>query len=166
MNNKVRISIIAAIGKKTRVLGKKGDLVWHIPEDMKRFKTLTTGHVVIMGRKTWESIPEKFRPLPDRTNIVVTRNAEYEAPGAVLVQSLDEALEKAKAIESEEIFIIGGAQIYIEALSQTDRLYITLVDSDETGDAFFPDYSSFTREMSREDRSESIPAYSYVIFEH
>lgn len=158
------ISLIAAIGTRTRALGKNGQLLWRIPEDMQRFKTLTIGHPVIMGRKTWESIPEKFRPLPERTNIIITRDAGYTASGAIVAHSLEEALEKARGIESEEIFIIGGAQIYAESLSKADRLYLTLVDSDDEADAFFPDYSKF-KEVSREEHPDSSPSHSYVVLE-
>ncbi|MGH7175340.1 MAG: dihydrofolate reductase, partial [Minisyncoccia bacterium] len=90
-----RIAIIAALGQQTRALGKNGALLWRIPEDLKRFKALTLGHPVIMGRKTWESLPEKYRPLPGRTNIVVTRQAGYEARSAVIVDSLEGALAAA-----------------------------------------------------------------------
>lgn len=155
--------MIAAIGTRTRSLGKKGDLLWRIPEDLKRFKALTTGHAVIMGRKTWESIPENFRPLTDRTNIVITRDTSYEAPGAFVVHTLAEALDKAREVEREEIFIIGGAQIYTESLPEANRLYLTLVDSDDEADVFFPDYSMFAREVSREEHRESAPPYSYVV---
>ncbi len=157
------ISLIAAIGTRTRGLGKGGKLLWRLPDDMKRFKALTTGHVVIMGRKTWESIPEKFRPLPDRTNIVITRDTNYEAPGATVTHALVEALEKAREIEHEEIFIIGGAQVYAEGLSEANRLYLTLVDSDDEADVFFPDYSLFDKEITREEHPESSPPYSYVV---
>ena len=160
-----RISMIAAIGVNTRGLGKGGELLWRLSDDMKRFKTLTTGHVVIMGRKTWESIPEKFRPLPDRTNIVITHNAAYEAPGASVAHTLGEALEKACEVETQEIFIIGGAQIYTESLPGTDRLYLTLVDSDDEADVFFPDYSMFSKEISREEHPDSSPSYSYIVLE-
>lgn len=159
------ISLIAAIGTRTRGLGKGGELLWRLPDDMKRFKALTTGHVVIMGRKTWESIPEKFRPLPDRTNIVITRDTTYEALGATVNHTLAEALEKAREVEHEEIFIIGGAQVYTESIPEADRLYLTLVDSDDEADVFFPDYSTFTREILREEHPESSPPYSYVVLE-
>src|SRR5262245_44282616 len=90
------VSAIAAIGNNTRVLGKDGDLVWHIPEDMERFRNLTRGHPVIMGRKTWESIPSERRPLPKRANIVISRQTGYEAPGAFVVSTIEDALEAAK----------------------------------------------------------------------
>lgn len=158
------VTIIAAIGKDTRALGKNGDLLWHLPEDMKRFKELTTGHTVIMGRKTWESLPEKFRPLPNRTNIVITRDSSYVVTGATIAHSLPEAIEKARAIEHAEIFIIGGAQIYAEALPLANRLYLTLVDSEVQGDVFFPDYSEFTKELFREEHIGN-PSHTFITFE-
>ena len=157
--------MIAAIGTRTRALGKGGDLLWHIPEDMKRFKTLTMGHPVIMGRKTWESIPEKFRPLPGRTNIVITRTEGYEASGAVIVHDFASALKRAYEETPNEIFVIGGSQIYTEGLPYTQRLYLSLIDSDEEGDIFFPEYSEFTKEISREEHPESTPPYTFVVLE-
>lgn len=165
MTNQGKISLIAAIGTRTRGLGKNGQLLWRIPEDMQRFKTLTTRHPVIMGRKTWESIPEKFRPLPERTNIIITRDTGYTASGAIVAHSLEEALEKARAIEPKEIFIIGGAQIYAKSLPLADRLYLTLVDAEDEADAFFPNYSMFAKEISREKHLDSAPPYSYVVLE-
>jgi dihydrofolate reductase len=147
------ISGIAAIGAKTRALGKGGDLVWDLPEDLKRFRAITKGHPVIMGRKTWESIPEKNRPMPNRMNIVVSRNAAYDAPGAVVCTSFEDALEKARSGDgAEEIFIIGGSYIFQEALPDIDRLYLTLVDDDTPADVYFPPYEDmFTKEIFRED---------------
>ena len=133
------ISLIAALSERTRVIGRGGDLVWHIPEDLKRFKTLTLGHPVIMGRKTWESLPPKFRPLPGRTNIVVTRKKEYVAEGATVTHSFESALARA-GDSSTEVFVIGGEELYTSALPYTDRLYLTLIDAEEKGDAYFPPY--------------------------
>lgn len=135
-----RLSLIAALGKG-RELGKAGKLLWHLPGDMKRFKELTLGHPVIMGRKTWESLPEKFRPLPNRTNIVVTRQTGYEAPGAVVVDSLEAArAAAARAAGADEVFVIGGGELYTAALPFTNRLYLTLVDAAPEADTFFPPY--------------------------
>ncbi len=156
-----RVSIIAAVGKN-RELGKQNELIWRISDDLKRFRALTTGHPIIMGRKTYESIG---RPLPDRTNIIVTRG-DSPIPGCVVAHSLDEALEVGKSIDSEEMFIIGGAQIYAEALSRTNRLYLTLIgESDADADTFFPDYADFTREIAREDHPETTPPFSWVTLE-
>ena len=146
-----KISVIAALGKN-RAIGKDNQLLWQIPGDLPRFKSLTLGHPVIMGRKTWESIPEKFRPLPGRTNIVITRDSSYNAPGAVLAQSFPEALSLARDADgSEEIFAIGGQQVYECALPFATNLYLTLVDDEKEGDAFFPSYEDqFLTEVLRE----------------
>lgn len=159
-----RISAIAAIGKSTRALGKDGRLLWDIPEDMRHFKELTSGHPVIMGRRTWESIPDAFRPLPNRTNIVVTRSsADFE--GATMTHTIEEALAAAKeAPRNEEIFIIGGGEIFALTLPFTDRLYLTLVDDDAEGDAFFPEYDDFTKVIEEEAR-EGTPPYTFITLE-
>lgn len=151
---KPKITIVVAIGKK-RELGKDGKLLWHIPEDLKRFKALTMGHPIIMGRKTFESIPAKFRPLPGRTNIVVTRNPDFlprlnlgEAEKTVVVaKSLEEALAKAKELDTEEIHIGGGAEIYKQALPFVDRLYLTLIDAEKEADTFFPPYEHLFKKV-------------------
>lgn len=131
------LSAIAALGKH-RELGKNNELIWRISADLQRVKTLTTGHPIIMGRKTYESIG---RPLPNRTNIVISRNTGYRADGCLVVDSLQTALARAKAIEREEIFIFGGAAIYELALPVTDRLYLTVIDAiDPEADTFFPPY--------------------------
>ncbi len=157
------IAIIAAIGKN-RELGLQGKLPWRIREDMQRFKTLTMGHPVIMGRKTWESIPVKFRPLPGRTNIVVTRQAGYEASGAMVTGSLEDALAAAaSASGAEEIFIGGGGEIYREALSLADRFYLTLVDDTAEADTFFPPYEDiFTKKISEEKHESNGLPYRWI----
>lgn len=141
-----RISLIAAL-THSRGIGKDNKLLWHISEDMKRFAAKTRGHVVIMGRKTYESIG---RPLPHRTNIVVTRSADYAAEGCKVYHSVDEALQKAKDIETEEIFVIGGAEIYRQAIDKADRLYLTIVEGEYEADTFFPEYSHFTKILNQE----------------
>lgn len=132
-------SIIVAIAKNNAI-GKNNDLIWHIPEDMRFFKMTTNGHCIITGRKNYESIPEKFRPLPNRTNIVVTRNVEYQAEGAIVLNSIETALNYANSLNEEEVFIIGGGQIYSEALNLglVDKMYITHVDKAFEADTFFP----------------------------
>ncbi len=162
-----RISLIAAIGSRDRALGKGGKLLWHIPDDLKRFKDLTTGHPVIMGRKTWESLPEKFRPLPDRTNIVVTRQTAYEARGALVAGSLDEArAAAARAPGANEVFIIGGGELYREALSRADRLHLTVIDDTKEADVFFPSYEGeFTKKLSDEAREWNGLHYRWVDLE-
>lgn len=160
-----KISLIAAIGRN-RAIGKDNRLLWSIPGDLPRFKALTLGHPVIMGRKTWESLPEKFRPLPGRTNIVITRDPAYPAPGAVLVQSFPETLSRARDAEgAEEIFIIGGQQVYECALPFAQRLYLTLVDDEPAGDAFFPSFEDQFAETSRETGQEHAPPFSLVTYE-
>lgn len=150
-----RIAMIAAIGARTRAIGKNNDLLWHIPKDAQRFKDITMGHPVIMGRRTWESIPEKFRPLPGRANIVVTREDGYDATGATVVTSLDAAIQTAKeAAGSEEIFIVGGGQMYSEAFPRADRLYLTLIDDDAEGDTFFPEYEKEFAKIISDERYE------------
>lgn len=159
-----RISIIVA-HSKNMAIGKANSLLWRLPDDLKRFKTLTSGHPVIMGRKTWESLPEKFRPLPGRTNIVVTRDASYRAPGALVASSIEDAISLAGEFEgSEEIFVIGGAEVYKAALPLANRLYVTEVDMEVDGDAFFPHYPEF-KETSRENGEHDGLKYSYVILE-
>jgi dihydrofolate reductase len=161
-----RISAIAAIGKTTRVLGKDNDLVWDIPADLERFRNMTREHPIIMGRKTWESLPAERRPLPKRTNIVVSRNADYEAPGAIVVTSVEDAIAKAKeAPGNDEIFIIGGSGIFKDALSHTDRLCLTLVDDESEGDVHFPEYPEFTKVIEHESHPEHSPPFEYVTLE-
>jgi len=130
------LSLIVAMANN-RVIGKDGAIPWHIPEDMKHFKRLTMGKPIIMGRKTYESIGKS---LSGRTNIVVTRNPDFEAEGVTVTHSLLEALEFAKTLNSEEIFVIGGEQLYAAALPDADRLYLTYVDTEVEGDTFFPEF--------------------------
>ena len=153
--------MIAAI-TENRGLGKDNTLLVRIPEDLKRFKELTSGHTVIMGRKTYESIG---RPLPNRNNIVVTRDTKFEAPGCQVVYSVDEALDLGRQLEKEEIFVIGGGKIYAEMLPYSERLYLTIVKVQKEADVFFPDYSEFTKVVSQEGHPESDPPYTYVILE-
>jgi dihydrofolate reductase len=155
-----RIALIAAIGERTRALGKNNALLFTIEEDLKRFRTITRGHPVIMGRKTWESLPDRVRPLPGRANFVVTRNGSYDAPGATVCTSLQEAIELAKNTEgSDEVFVIGGGELYAEALPAADILYLTLVDDDTEGDVHFPPYPEFTK--VREDVAHDSGGYRY-----
>lgn len=130
-----RVALIAAMAAN-RVIGAGGQIPWHIPEDMRRFRALTLGKPCIMGRKTWESLPKK--PLAGRANIVVTRNADYAAPGAEIVHSLSHALARARAEKPDEIAVIGGAGIYRVALPFADVLRLTKLDADYPGDAQFP----------------------------
>jgi dihydrofolate reductase len=131
-----RLVLIAALGID-RGIGKDNSLPWRLPDDLKRFKEITLGKPVVMGRKTWESLG-KYAPLPGRRNIVLSRDASYQAPGAEVFTSLDEALN-ALVLEAE-ICIIGGAQIYTQALPLADSLRLTLVDAAPPADAFFPEF--------------------------
>lgn len=159
-------SIIVALSKNM-VIGKGNDLIWEIPDDHIRFKNITMGHPVVMGRKTWESIPEKFRPLPGRTNFVITRDISYSAPGAKVTASLEDALAQAQSAPgSEEIFIVGGGEIYKQALPLTDRLYLTVIDKEVEGDTFFPEYKDlFIKKISEEPREFEGLKYSYLTLE-
>lgn len=128
------ISLIAAIAENN-CIGNNNALPWHIPEDLKRFKEITSGKTVLMGRKTWESIPEKFRPLPNRKNIVISTQQNFSVPeGVYLYHSLSEALHA----HSEDLFIIGGAHMYAQTIDLADTLYITHVHQTVPGDTFFP----------------------------
>lgn len=128
------VSLVAAVAENG-VIGRDGGLPWRLPRDMRFFKQLTTGHTIIMGRRTWDEIR---RPLPDRRNIVVTRDAERDFPGAERVSSLDEALARAAAAGDAEAFVIGGGEIYREAMPRADRMYLTAVHATVAGDTHFP----------------------------
>ncbi len=143
------ISSIAAVSENN-VIGKDNRLIWRLPGDMNYFKEMTEGHCVITGRKNYESIPSKFRPLINRTNIVVTRQKDYSAPGAIIAHSIEEALLLAKERAETEVFIIGGAEIYSQTMSFVTKLYITEVHHCFDGDAFFPPFDrKFWKEISR-----------------
>ena len=153
------ITIIAAIGKNNE-LGKDNDLIWYLPADLKRFKKLTSGHHIIMGRKTFESIG---KPLPNRTSIIISRNPSYHVEGCLTAKSLDEAISLAK--DQEKLFIIGGAQIYKQAMEQkiANQLEITLVHEAFEADAFFPEIKSEDwQEVAREDcKADENNTYTY-----
>jgi dihydrofolate reductase len=165
------ISIVVALGNgrlHNRVLGKDNKLLWHIPDDLKRFKQLSLGHPVVMGRKTFESILASLgKPLPGRTNIVVTRDASWQHEGAITATSIEDAIEKAKQSPGrEEIIIGGGGEIYRQALPFTDRLYLTLIEDDKEGDSFFPEYENmFTKVVSDEAREHEGLKYRWVDLE-
>ena len=128
------VSLIA-IMDRGRGLGFENKLSWHLPDDLKRFKATTKGHAIIMGRKTFESIG---RPLPDRKNIIITRNTGYSAPGCILVHSIEEALKEAG--DESEVFIIGGGEIYTLGLPYANKMYLTFVDAEIAADAHFPKF--------------------------
>ncbi len=158
------ISIIAAISKNN-ALGKDNDLIWHLPADLKRFKKITSGHTIIMGRKTFESIG---KPLPNRKSIIITRNTNYQIEGCTIVHSLDEAI--AKVADEEKAFIIGGAKIYKQSLENNiaDQLDITFVHQEFEADAFFPNINTEVwKEVAREDckaDEKNNYDYSFVTF--
>ncbi|MCF6213775.1 MAG: dihydrofolate reductase [Flavobacteriaceae bacterium] len=157
------LTLIAAIANNN-VLGKDNKLIWHLPADLKRFKKTTTGHCVIMGRKTYQSLG---KPLPNRTNIVVTRNTDFNPEGCVVVHSLKEAIDAAKA--DDNTFILGGAQIYQQAMAVADVLDLTFVHYTFEGDVFFPEIDLIIwKETSRQDfkaDDKNKYDYSFVRFE-
>lgn len=148
MAGKTKITIIAALGRKTRAIGKGGDLLWHLPGDLPRFKEITLGHPIIMGRKTFESIGHA---LPGRTNIVVTREAGWKKEGVLTAHSLPDAIMTAKK-EGADIYVMGGGIVYKEALPLADRLLLTLVESDAPGDTFFPEYENLFVQVGHGER--------------
>ena len=147
------------------VIGRDNRIPWRIPEDMRRFKAITMGKPLVMGRKTWDSLPKK--PLPGRTNIVVTRDRNFAAEGAVVVHSVEEALARAQAEKPDEIAVIGGAEIYAALLPRATRVHLTEVDLDPEGDASMPGFDAAVwREVSRE--AHQAPdglRYAYVTLE-
>lgn len=165
---------VVAIGKN-RELGLGGKLLWHIPDDLKRFKRLTLRHPMILGRKTFESIVGYLgKPLPGRTNIVVTRQFDklmasdpnYRAKNVIAVSSLEEAIGKARELDQEEIHIGGGAEIYKQALPHIDKLYLTLINSEAEADTFFPPYEGiFTKKVFEESHEWNGIKYTWVDLE-
>jgi dihydrofolate reductase len=129
------------------VIGKDNTLPWHLPEDLAHFKQTTLGQPVVMGRKTWESLPPKFRPLPGRTNIVVTRQANWQAEGALVAHSLEEAMQHCPA--HAQVWVIGGAEVYAQAMPLAARAVVTEIDADFEGDAFAPTFDNSWQETAR-----------------
>ena len=165
----MRVSLIVAVSENG-VIGKDNDLIWHLPKDMKFFKETTLGHHVIMGRKNFESIPHKYRPLNDRTNIVITRQLGFKAEGCIVVNSVVAALDIAKNNGDTEPFIIGGGQIYKIALEQNlvDRIYLTKIHHNFDGDTFFPELNSEWKEINRQDcfsDEKHKYDYSFIVLE-
>jgi len=157
-----RVSLIVAMARN-RVIGRDGRLPWRLPADQQRFKALTMGHHIIMGRKTWESIG---RALPGRTSVVVTRNKAYAAAGAAVVGSLAEALTLARG--DPEAFVIGGGELYGEALPLAKRIYLTELEDDYPGDAFFPPLAQAEwRAVQREEHpaQSAEPGWNFVVYE-
>lgn len=140
------ISAIVAVSENN-VIGRDGHLPWHLSADLKRFKAITTGHSIVLGRKNYDDIG---RPLPNRVNYVLTRNAAFEAPGCNVCSSLEQSLQAAEAAGEDECFIIGGAAVYREAMPKVRKLYLTRVLAQVDGDVFFPDWGEGWRKVSEE----------------
>lgn len=145
-----------------RGIGFKNKLLFWIPDDLKRFKALTISHVIIMGQKTFESIG---KPLPDRTNIVITSNQNFQAEGCLITHSIEKALEKGRSLEKEEMFFIGGGSIYKQSIDLADKLYLTLVDGSPEADTFFPDYSVFRKVVFKKPGQYQNLKYKFVELE-
>jgi dihydrofolate reductase len=162
------ISLIAA-RSRNGVIGRNNDLPWKLPDDSKYFMTTTRGHHAIMGRKNYDSLPDAFKPLPNRTNIVVTRQPDFHAPGCIVVHSLDHALKIARENGETETFVIGGAEIYALAMPLANRLYLTEIDAIVNGDTYFPSFDTAQwREVSRTHHPVDIKhayAFDYVRYE-
>lgn len=161
--SKPTLTLIAACARGG-VIGIENRMPWHLPEDMKFFREATRGKPVIMGRKTWESLPDAFRPLPGRLNIVVSRNPDFHAAGGTVVGSLADALTAAG--DAETAFVIGGAELYRQALPLADRLLLTEIDRDYAGDAFFPAFDiAEWHETSRDGQiAESGLPFAFVTY--
>ncbi|MGB1922469.1 dihydrofolate reductase [uncultured Alcanivorax sp.] len=165
----IRLSLMVAKASN-RVIGRNNKLPWYLPNDLKYFKQVTFGKPVIMGRKTWDSLG---KPLPGRTNIVITRQTDFQAEGAKVVATLDEAVTLAENVAfiegQDEAVVMGGAEIYALALPKTDRLYLTEVHAEVDGDTWFPEYdTSEWKEIGREDFPAEGPNpydYSFVVYE-
>jgi len=164
----MKVSLVAAVAQNG-VIGKDNDLPWRLPDDMKFFMSVTRGHYVILGRKNFESLPEKYKPLPNRTNVVVTRQKDYQAQGCIVVHNIQEALKVAEQANEQEVMVIGGSDIYALALPFAHRLYITEVHADVEGDVKFPEFDkqSWT-EVSRvpheKDDRHAYP-FDFVVYE-
>lgn len=150
---------------ENRVIGKNNALIWHLPADLKRFKALTTGHVIIMGRKTFESIG---KPLPNRTTIVISRQTDLQIEGVILANSVEEAILKGKSLTREDIFIVGGAEIYALSMPLADEILVTLLHDIFDGDAYFPEISADTWEIVEKERGitdeKNTYQYSYITY--
>ena len=151
--------LIAAVAAN-RAIGKDNRLLWQIPADMAHFKSLTNGHTVLMGRKTWESLPARFRPLPGRRNLVVSRQTDYSAPGAELAPSIENALTL--AADAEKIFVIGGEEIYRQTLALAQRLEITEVHQTPDADAWFPEITATDWQETQRNPQEGYAFVTYI----
>lgn len=160
----MRIHMIVAVAKNG-VIGREGAMPWRIPEDLKRFKAITMGHPIVMGRRTWASIG---RPLPGRENLVITRQKDFQAEGATVVHSLSDAMEHARARGASDLFVIGGGEIYRQALPLAQVAHVTRVHAEVEGDVTFPDLDPGWHEIDREGRSQTEPIplrYDFVTYE-
>lgn len=165
----MKVSLIVAMDKN-RGIGKNNDLMWHLPNDMRFFKETTAHQIVVMGRKNYDSIPDKYRPLPNRKNIILTRNSDFKAEGCDVFYALDDALG-AYANESEKtIFIIGGGQIYTLALEEreVDEMFITHIDGDYDADTFFPEFdeSEWKKELVFKQAIDDRHKHSFEVFRY
>jgi len=160
----VRVSLVAAVARGG-VIGRGGAIPWRIPEDMRRFRELTTGHPVVMGRRTWDSLPERFRPLPGRRNVVVTRNPDWHAEVAECAGSVADALRLLEG--APRVFVIGGAELYAEALPLADELLLTEIELEVDGDTFFPpwDRTAFAETSREEHVSDAGTPLAFVRYE-
>ena len=154
------ISHIVAMASN-RVIGNQGDIPWKIPGEQKLFKDITMGHVMIMGRRTYEAIG---RALPGRTNIVITRQIDYQAPGCKVVHDLEAALKACPADENEA-FIIGGGQLYRETIAAADRIYLTVLPREISGDTYFPEFSESDFQIKKSEFIDGVEPYHFYIYE-
>lgn len=159
--DKPTISIIAAVAEN-RAIGKDNKLLWDIPEDMKHFKRITMGHVVIMGQKTYESIGKS---LPARTNIVLSRDKNFHPEGCIVADSIDDAVKIAKKHDNDEIFFIGGGMVYDAAIKIVDKLYLTIVEGSNEADTYFPPYDDFIKTQETGGGQYGIYKYRFCEFE-
>jgi dihydrofolate reductase len=161
------ISLIAAL-TTNRIIGKQNGLPWSLPDDSKYFMQTTKHHYVLLGRKNYDSLPEKYKPLPNRVNIIITKQHEFKAPGCIVVGSLDHAIQIARDAGEPEAFVIGGAEIYALALPLADRLYLTEINGVVDGDTHFPEYDKNQwTEISRKhhpDDERHIFSFDFVVY--
>ena len=164
----MKLSIIVA-ASENNVIGRNNDLPWHLPADLKYFKETTMGHCVVMGRKNYESIPPKFRPLQGRTNIVITRQQDYKADGAVVVNSIQEAIDYSKNKNETECFITGGGEIFSQSLQYSEKIYLTRIHAVIEGDIHFPELKmNEWKEVSRKDvlpDEKNKYSFSFLVYE-
>lgn len=156
-----KISIICAIAEN-RAIGKNNQLLWHIPEDFKHFKEKTSGHVIVMGQKTFESIG---KPLPNRTTIVLSNDESFDVDGVIVARTFEEVFARARKIEKEEVFICGGGSVYAQTIDLADKLYLTVVKGDLDADTFFPEYGEFTKVVSERKSHDGNFEYSFLELE-